>query len=390
MDPSEDVMRRMLMAAPDALLAVKGDGEIVFANTYAELLFGWTNDELVGEKVELLVPGAAFDDYVAHRAGFVADPRTRPFGAGMQLSARRKDGDTFPAEISLNDVSDDLGERVVLAAVRDISDRIELEADRQRRELLAQQERSGRFESLGQLAGGIAHDFNNVLGVILNYATLLGRRITDPMDAADLQEIHSAAERARELTRKLTSFASRDVTDPQPLEVNSVVRQTMSTLEETFDESIEIELDLAPDTLMTVADRQQLEQIIVNLAVNARDALPDGGCLTITTAPLRSLPPHGDGGQLHTDVVLRVVDDGIGMPPEVLRRAFEPFFSTKPRGQGAGLGLASVHGIVLQNDGSVTIDSTAEEGTTVTVVLPGIEDVAPVVDPRAFEKVPDG
>jgi PAS domain S-box-containing protein len=370
---TERRLRAVLESAPDAILGVDAAGRIELLNAQAERLFGWTAEELRGQQVEVLVPESIAGPHTLHRATYGQAPSHRPMGAGLQLSARRKDGTTFPAEISLSAVSEEPG-LLVLAAIRDVSDRMEMEADRRRQDLDAQRERSHRLESLGELAGGIAHDFNNLLGVILNFTTLISRRVDDPTVTADLGEIRSAAERGAGLTRQLLAFARRDIANPLPVEVNEVIRDAASMLQRTLGEHVELRLDLAPGPMVALADPNQLEQIVLNLAINSRDAMPDGGRLTIVTqrSPAATQLAGAGGAQL-PDVVLRVVDTGHGMAPEVVKRAFEPFFTTKERGRGTGLGLATVYGIVRQNGGDVTIESRVGEGTAVTVTLRGAQ-----------------
>jgi PAS domain S-box-containing protein len=365
MEPSEDVLRGLLAAAPDALLAVDPDGVIVFVNDQVEQLFGWTKADLVGQTIEQLVPERFARGHPNLRAGYMSDPRARPMGAGIQLSAQRKDGSTFPAEISLSAVTDEPGDQLVLAAVRDVTERLELEAVRRREALAEHREQSHRLESLGQLAGGVAHDFNNLLGVILNYTTLVTRRVTDPTAIGFLDEIRAAAERAAGLTTQLLTFARRDVVHAEPLDLNGVVRDLAAMLDRTLGEHIELRLEMFDAPLVVLGDRHRLEQIVLNLVINARDAMPDAGILTIATE------------RREAEVLVRVIDTGGGMSPEVVARAFEPFFTTKPTGEGTGLGLATVYGIVQQNGGTVTIDSAVGEGTTVTVVLPGSSDAEP-------------
>jgi len=355
---TEHRFRALLESAPDPILGVDVDGRIELVNAQAERLFGWPAAELVGQQIEVLVPDAARARHLVHRSAYVSDPVPRPMGGGLQLSAQRRDGTTFPAEVSLSAVTDQPGSLIVLAAVRDVTDRIELEAERGRRLLAERQERTQRLESLGQLAGGVAHDFNNLLGVILNYTTLLTRRATDEEVRADLDEIRAAAERAGGLTRQLLTFARRDHVELEPIDVSEIAASVVSMLERTFGENIELQLDLDALPVVTIGDEHQIEQIILNLAFNARDAMPSGGRITIATER---------GG---TDVILRVADTGCGMPPEVLARAFEPFFTTKPTGHGTGLGLATVFGVAHQHGGTVSIDSVLDSGTTVTVRLP--------------------
>ena len=363
---TEHRYRAVLSSAPDATIGVDASGRIELLNAQAEKLFGWEAAELLGEQIEVLVPEMDREQHVHDRAGYVADPQSRPMGAGLQLSARRRDGTTFPVEISLSAVREGPGSVLVLASVRDVTDRLEMAAEQQRAALEAQRERSHRLESLGQLAGGIAHDFNNLLGVILNYTALLSRRATDARAAGDLGEIRAAAEAGAALTRQLLTFARRDVANPEPIDVNDVVRDVAGMLARTLGQGIELRLELAPAPLIAVVDRQQLEQIVMNLALNSRDAMLEGGEITIATERLDE----------ELDIALRVTDTGQGMPDDVVARAFEPFFTTKPHGKGTGLGLATVHGIVRQNDGEVRIDSEVGVGTTVSIRLRGAGDPA--------------
>lgn len=376
MEPSDEVLRGLVSAAPDALLAVDSAGTIVYANEQAEILFDWPPGSLAGREVEALVPNRFVARHPGLRAGYVAHAVRRPMGAGLELWARRRDGSEFPAEISLSaiPVPDGL---LVAAAVRDVTDRRVLEAERREQALAAQREQSHRLEALGQLAGGIAHDFNNLLGVIISYAALLARTIESDQDRADLDEIRSAAERGAGLTKQLLTFARRDVTNPETLAVNDIVTGVVSMLGRTLGEQIELQLALSPEPLFARADRHQLEQIVLNLAINARDAMPDGGRLAISTGA----EVASGASAPEAMVVIRVEDSGTGMGEEVMARAFEPFFTTKPLGQGTGLGLATVYGITAQHGGDLTLNSEIGKGTTVVVRLPAAapaeEDPAP-------------
>ena len=255
---------------------------------------------------------------------------------------------------------------VVVAARREAQEERAAIAEARLADLASQRAQSERLESLGQLAGGVAHDFNNLLGVILNYATLVGRRVDDPVATADLGEIRGAAERAAGLTQQLLAFARRDVVHPEPVDVNDLVRSVASMLERTLGAAIEFHFDLCDGSLVTIIDRHQLEQTVLNLAINGRDAMSAGGSLTIST------------GRLAPDRLrLRVTDTGHGMTPEVAARAFEPFFTTKVVGEGTGIGLATVHGIVRRSGGTVSIESSQGVGTAVTIVLPCTEAVVP-------------
>jgi PAS domain S-box-containing protein len=368
---SEQVFRAAWTSAPDAIVAVRASGEIEMINPRAETLFGWVADELVGQPIETLLPETAVEAHRGLRGAFLGDCGQRSIGSGPRLLGRRRDHSTFPAEVTMSTVTNEAGYPLVFVTARDMTAQLGREDEIRRQAFETQGIRSHRLESLGQLATGVAHDFNNLIAVITSYTTLVGRRVTEPMVLADLAEINAAAERAAGLTHQLVAFARQDVADPQSLEVNEIVEAVATMLSRTLGEQIAVCLLLEDGPLVAVADRYHVEQIVINLAINARDAMPAGGKLTITSG--RS--------ELGGEIVLKVIDTGSGMTPEILARAFEPFYTTKPRGEGSGLGLATVHGIVDQNGGDVTIHSTIGSGTTVTVRLPRVDDVLPIKHP---------
>jgi PAS domain S-box-containing protein len=384
--------RGLLEAAPDAMVCVGRDGRIALVNAQTERLFGYERDELVGQPVEMLVPDAVREAHPGHRAGYVADPRPRPMGADMQLAGRRRDGTTFPAEISLSAIDTDQG-ILVSAAVRDVSERLEIAAERERLRTQAERDKlerqlhqSQRLESLGQLAGGVAHDFNNLLGVISNNAAFAGEEVAKELPDRrwravrdDIDQVQQAAERAAGLTHQLLAFARQEVIQPRVLNVNDVVVSVEQLLVRTLGEHIELITDLAEDLDLVLADPGQIEQVLVNLAVNARDAMPGGGKLVIQTASTDVDQAAADshaGLSPGRYVSLKVSDTGTGIPKDVLDRVFEPFFSTKPKGQGTGLGLATVYGIITQARGHVRIYSESGIGTILTALLPVTEQAA--------------
>jgi signal transduction histidine kinase/ActR/RegA family two-component response regulator len=247
--------------------------------------------------------------------------------------------------------------------------------------LQAQLHQSQRLEVLGQLAGGVAHDFNNLLAVILNYAAFVADELDAPgPDVAaacrDVAHIKQAAERAAGLTHQLLAFARRDIMQPRVVNLNQVVTDVAEMLRRTIGDDIVLHTDLATDLHPALADTTQLEQVLVNLALNARDAMSTGGTLRIDT---ENVTLDGPGHALlgaGPHVRLRVHDTGTGIPAEVIPHVFEPFFTTKPEGAGTGLGLSTVYGIVAQTQGTITIDSALGVGTTFTILLPTTEEVA--------------
>ena len=267
----------------------------------------------------------------------------------------------------------------------------DLQAGIEERERLESQLRQAhKMEAVGQLAGGIAHDFNNLLMIILSYSELLGESLGDDDPRREtMLEITGAAERAAALTHQLLAFSRQEVVRPQAIDLNEAVPNLLKLLRRTLRESIELEVELDPDLRHTTIDRSQLEQVLMNLVVNAGDAMPRGGTLRVETAnrtvdeSQARLHPGLDPGDY---VVLSVADTGEGMPPEVAARVFEPFYTTKPRGSGTGLGLATVYGIVKQADGYITLASEPGRGTTATVYLHATSEEIPreaVEEPRS-------
>jgi two-component system, cell cycle sensor histidine kinase and response regulator CckA len=256
----------------------------------------------------------------------------------------------------------------------------EAEQRAKRARLEAQLAQARRLEGLGQLAGGVAHDFNNLLGIISNYMTFIGEELAKeppqihwPAVRADIAEVETAVQRGADLTRQLLAFGRREVLQPRVLNINDAITDVGHPLVRTLGEHIELATVLAADLGPVFADPRQIEHVLVNLAVNSRDAMPSGGRLIIETANTEldaaytagpvNLPPG-------SYISLQVSDTGTGIPQDVIDRVFEPFFTTKPTGAGTGLGLATVYGIITRAGGAVRVDSETGQGTTVTVLLP--------------------
>lgn len=282
----------------------------------------------------------------------------------------KADGSVIEVEITSHEIEFD-GRRGRFVMADDVTKRNRLEK---------QLEQSQRLESLGQLAGGIAHDFNNLLSVILNYSTFVGEALeqadqTQALQDArgDVEQISSAAKRAASLTHRLLTFARKEVVNPEVVSPNDIIEEVEKLLTRTIGEEIEFKVKLAEDIWPIRIDLSQLQQVIMNLAVNARDAMPEGGSLTIETSNVDVDEDYAAGwADLESGhfVRIRVSDTGTGMEPEVANKIFDPFFSTKPTGQGTGLGLATVHGIVAQAGGSIHVYTEPGIGTSMSILLP--------------------
>lgn len=409
---------QLLDAAPDALVITDDRGTIRLVNHQAEVLFGYQRADLVGQSVEILVPDRFASVHPGHRAGYYRHPATRPMGAGLELAARRKNGSEFPVDISLSALETAEG-TLVSAAVRDITDRKRADAhrtaleDRLHRARLEEERAANearmhqvqRLESIGQLAGGVAHDFNNLLAAIMNYTALITHELArlggrtgvreDPdftTIVGDVEGIQAVATQASDLTRQLLIFSRRDVIRPEVLDLNDVVTQTERLLRRTLGEDVDLGTHLAEDLPNIQADRGQVEQVLMNLAVNARDAMGPGGILRIETRPFEAdedyATSHGVAPGLYAQI--SVSDTGAGMTPEVAQRAFEPFFTTKAQGMGTGLGLATVYGIATQSGGDVALYSAAGIGTTVRVNFPATGETPAAKAPPSAREELDG
>lgn len=249
-----------------------------------------------------------------------------------------------------------------------------------------------KMEAVGRLAGGIAHDFNNMLSIIIGYATILEEEVMPTASSQEaLSEIHDAAVRAKNLTRQLLAFSRKQILEMHIIDVNEVIDSFQKLLRRTLGEDIELRLTLSPEALTVKADASQLEQILLNLAVNARDAMPDGGILTLETALVtldeEYLAAHpGTSPGLH--VMMAISDNGSGMDKEIQARIFEPFFTTKDLGKGTGLGLSTVYGVVQQHGGTIWISSEPGHGTTFKIYLPAVNDQVGAEENREGDQMP--
>jgi PAS domain S-box-containing protein len=495
-------------AFPDALVAVEPDGTIAQINSQAEELFGYRREELLGQKVELLVPERYRRNHQGHREDFAHNPKIRRMGAGLDLYGRRKDGSEFPVEISLSPIA--AGDRpLVLSAIRDISDRKRIEeelrqahtelsrrtsqqigeyrgqlasivdssddaiigkdldgritawnrgaeriygyaaeemigknvsllAPRDRpdeipkilerirrgesvehfdsvriakdgrrldvsisvspireaggrvigasaiaRDITAQKRaeehlrQAQKMEAIGRLAGGMAHDFNNILGIINACTELLRTRVDSKSDIGQyVTNMRKAVDRGASLTRQLLAFSRKNVVQPQVLDLNERLKDVTKLLRPLMGEDVEIVISPRTEAAIVEADPGQLDQVVLNLAVNARDAMPNGGKFILETSKVKTDEIFGQMNKplsVGNYVMLAVSDTGVGMDPGTVSRIFEPFFTTKEVGKGTGLGLAMVYGIVQQAGGHIWVYSEPRRGTTFKIYLPSAE-----------------
>jgi PAS domain S-box-containing protein len=512
----------LLESIPDAIVAVNREGTIVQVNSQTQTLFGYPHDELIGQKIEVLVPERYRGVHHDHRHDFAAEPKVRRMGAGLDLNGRRKDGTEFPVEISLNPVETDQG-MLVLSAIRDITDRKKIEEELRRahaelarksdqqlwdyRERMAaivdssqdaiigkdlngtiiswnkgaeriygytaeevmgkpisiivpkdlpdeipgilqkikrgeivgfyesaritkggkrldvsltvmpirsndgeivgasaiarditeqkraqdQLRQAQKMEAIGRLAGGVAHDFNNILGIITSCTELLRSREPTPGSLQYVDTIRKAAERGASLTRQLLAFSRKQVVQPRILDLNERVKEASKLLRPLMGDDVQIVISSKAASAPVEADPGQLDQIIMNLAVNARDAMARGGklILEISTGEFdeafaQQHPPMTAGPY----VLLAVSDSGTGMDESTISHIFEPFFTTKELGKGTGLGLATVYGIVKQSGGHIWVYSELGRGTTFKIYLPSAEAKIGVTSKPELEPAP--
>jgi PAS domain S-box-containing protein len=370
---SESDVRRaaILHSALDCIVSVDQRGRIVEFNPAAEATFGYRAADVLGRPIsECIVPPSL---RAAHGAGFALYMQT---GHGpvlnrrIEITAMRASGEEFPVELAITPFR--IGEeRLFTAYIRDLTER-----RRQEDALRASQsalQQAWKMEAVGKLAGGIAHDFNNLLTVIVGYCELLEDGCRQPETVlATAAEIRRAGERAASLTRQLLAFSRKQRLELVAVNVNAVVLDTERLLRRVIGETIELRHDLDPALCSVRADVLQLEQVLINLVVNAKDAMPRGGHITVRTRSVELAARAGSDPERRC--VLEVVDNGLGMSDEVKQHLFEPFYTTKRVGEGTGLGLAMVYGVVQQCGGPIEVESELGKGSLFRITLPATDE----------------
>ncbi|MBT7370550.1 MAG: PAS domain S-box protein, partial [Gammaproteobacteria bacterium] len=344
-------------SAMDGIISFRTDNRITYVNPAATEIFGYSHSELIGSNIREVMPEALGDIRLRDLYGTASKVSV----AKITLKGLRRDKSLVPLEVSFASHEQD-GHSLITCIIRDISGRTQVE--RERESLQTQLEAAQKMDSIGQLSGGIAHDFNNLLVAILGYTDLALQSGTRESIKTYLEEIRKAGERGTDMTQKLLAFSRRQIIEPRQINANDLIDGVREMLSRLLPRNIQIIFAGEAEGVNFMADITQLEQVLINLAVNARDAMPGGGTLRISLSAgeLESL----EGNHL----ILEVADTGVGMDVEVRNRIFEPFYTTKPEGRGTGLGLAVVFGIVNQHKGFIQVDSTLGLGTTFRIYLP--------------------
>lgn len=351
------LLRSVLSSVGDSIITVDEQGVIGSANPAALNQFGYAEDELVGQKLSILMPGSHRDTYDGFISTYLHTGESKVIGTGREVECLRRDGTHFMADLSVTEFQLE-GERHFTVVLRDITERQRLQS---------QVIQAQKMEAVGRLAGGVAHDFNNLLTIINGYSDLL---LMSNLPAEDnvresIAIVRDAGERAARLTQQLLAFSRKAVVEPKVIDLNELVSNSARLLRRLIGEDILLAVVTSPKPIQVKADPGLLEQVIMNLCVNARDAMPTGGRLTIETTTIAS-----EKSGTSRFARLSVSDTGHGMPDDVKEKIFEPFFTTKGVGKGTGLGLAVVHGVVSQSGGQISIESSVGGGTTFQILLP--------------------
>jgi two-component system cell cycle sensor histidine kinase/response regulator CckA len=381
---SEERFRSIAETAADAIVFMDHSGFVRYWNKAARNIFGYTSDEVIGKKVDLIIQEEELDLQKTEASQEELSGNGRELGKTIELSGRRKNGEEFPIELSLASWKTREGE-FTSAIIRDVT----AARNAQKRAKL-----QDRLAAVGQLAAGIAHDFNNILGTIILYSELmLNSKEHDPKERERLDTIFNQAQRGANLTAQILDFGRRSVMERHILDLVPFFKDLENLLSRTLPENVKLSFTYNDEEHYYInADPTRMQQVVMNLALNARDAMPDGGDLIVDVSQFEVVSgsvPFRDMSA-GTWVRIRVSDTGIGIPTDVMPHIFEPFFTTKPQGRGTGLGLAQVYGIVKQHEGYIDADSQVPLGTMFTIYLPAMTDVSESEDVTEYESLIGG
>jgi PAS domain S-box-containing protein len=356
-------LRSILDTVPEAMIIIDDKGSVTSFSTAAVQLFGYRAEEVIGRNVKMLMPEPYRSEHDGYLARYLSTEEARIIGYGRVVKGLTKDGAIFPIELAVGEARSE-GQKIFTGFIRDLTSRQKMEGELRQ---------SQKMEAIGQLTGGVAHDFNNLLTVITGNLEMLERSLKGPDQRELLKEAQDAAQDGAKLTAQLLAFGRRQPLNPAPTDVAPLILNFSELLRRTLGESIELHIRVTGSGNRCVVDAPQLQNALLNLAINARDAMPRGGNLTIEISRTRL---DADYAQMYPDirtgryVLIAVTDTGSGMSEEVRQRAFEPFFTTKPTGAGTGLGLSMVYGFVKQLGGNIQIYSELERGTSIRIFLP--------------------
>jgi PAS domain S-box-containing protein len=381
-------LRSILETVPESMIVIDEAGLITSFSAASERLFGYSVEEVRGRNVRMLMPSPhreAHDGYISH---YLRTGERRIIGYGRVVTGLRKDGSIFPMELAIGEAITE-GRRIFTGFIRDLTSRQKIEEELRQAQ---------KMEAVGQLTGGVAHDFNNLLTVIGGNLEMLEARITESKLLELLHEAQSAADEGAKLTGQLLAFGRRQPLNPKLTDVGQLVSGFFDLMRRSIGESVELKTIIAEGDNKVLVDGSQLQNALLNLALNARDAMPRGGMLAIEISRVRL---DIDYAQMYPEVrigdyvLIAVTDTGVGMTEEVKLHAFEPFFTTKEVGSGSGLGLSMVYGFVKQSGGHVQIYSEPGHGTSVRIFLPIVQETvddadSTIASPVKVEAVPRG
>ena len=356
-------LRSILETVPEAMIVIDENGAVTSFSAAAAQLFGYSSEEVVGQNVNMLMPEPYRAEHDGYIERYLNTGEARIIGYGRVVKGLTKDGAIFPMELAVGEAQSN-GQRIFTGFIRDLTSRQKTEEELRQ---------SQKMEAIGQLTGGLAHDFNNLLTVITGNLEMLEMRLKDSDQRELLKEAQDAALDGAKLTSQLLAFGRRQPLNPTPTDLAPLILTFSELLRRTLGESVELNIRVTGSGHLCVVDAPQLQNALLNLAINARDAMPRGGTLTINISQTRL---DADYAQMYPEirtgryVLIAVTDTGSGMPEDVRQRAFEPFFTTKPTGAGTGLGLSMVYGFVKQSGGNIQIYSELERGTSVRIFLP--------------------
>ena len=379
---SQGRYRAIIETSQEGIWTLDANRNITYVNERLASMMGYAREDLMGQSVDRFI-----DPLLLEESRQAVERGKQGIKEQCDFVFRRKDGSPLHAIVAASPLYDERGNfTCALGMVTDITERKRAAEERSRLEQQLQQ--AQKLDSIGRLAGGVAHDFNNLLTVINGYADLLLRELKDePSLRASVAEMRQAGERGAELTRRLLSFSRQQLTDPKPVDLNRLIADLGNMLRRLMGEDVEIVIVPGESLGWVNADAGQISQVLLNLAVNARHAMPDGGKLTVETRNIELDAPEAKrhpGLAPGCHVLLAVTDNGVGMDEETQQRVFEPFFTTKGIGEGTGLGLSIVYGIVKQSGGSIEVDTKSGVGTTFKIYLPRVEKTQPDESPATL------